>query len=157
MRTSLAPNRSLPRLTVSRRSSSWSSSSSKDGAHVTVEGDAPLTPLDDPDDGIILDLPGRQAGVIDYPYDLDYYLLPLSAGDVVRVLVDSTQIDPVVRIDFYGSPDAAEDDDSGGGLFGLNAELVYRAEEDRTYRIAIHDPTGDTGGYTVTLVPEIDE
>ena len=28
-------------------------------AHVTVEGDAPLTALQDPDDGIILDLPGR--------------------------------------------------------------------------------------------------
>ena len=130
---------------------------SEDTAHVTVEGDASLTPLNDADDGIILDLPGRQAGAIDYPYDLDYYLLPLNAGDVVRVLVDSTQIDPLVRIDFYDSPAAAEDDDSGGGVFGLNAELVYRAEEDRTYRIAIDDPGGDTGGYTLTLVPENDE
>ena len=81
-----------------------------------MEGDAPLTPLNDPDDGIVLALPGRQAGAVDYPYDLDYYLLPLSAGDVVRVLVDSTQIDPYVSIDHYDSPDTVEDDDSGGGL-----------------------------------------
>ncbi len=41
--------------------------------------------------------------------------------------------------------------DSGGGLFGLNAELAYRAEEDRTYRVVVDDPTGQTGGYTLTV------
>ena len=89
---------------------------SEDPAQVTVEGDAPLTPLNDADDGIVLAVPGRQAGAVDYPYDLDHYLLPLSAGDVVRVLVDSTQIDPAVRIDYYDSSDTVEGDD-GGGLF----------------------------------------
>ncbi len=62
-----------------------------------------------------------------------------------------------MSIDHYDSPDTVEDDDSGGGLFGLNAELVYRAEEDRTYRIAIDDADGETGGYTLTVVAETGE
>ena len=68
-----------------------------------------------------------------------------------------------MRIDFYDSRAAVENDGSGCGVFGLNAELVYRAhrahraEEDRICRIAIDDPGGDTGGYTLGLVPENDE
>ena len=127
---------------------------SEDPVRVTVEGNAPLTPVNDPDDGIILDLPDRRAGAIDYPHDLDYYLLSLRAGEVIRILVDSTQIDPLVRIDYHDSPDTVEDDDSGGGVFGLNAELVYRAEKERTYRIVIDDAGGDIGGYTLTVVPD---
>ena len=127
---------------------------SEDRTHVTVDGNASLTPVNDPDDGIILDLPDRRAGAIDYPYDLDYFLLSLRAGEVIRILVDSTQIDPLVRIDYYDSPATVEDDDSGGGVFGLNAELVYRADAERYYRIAIDDAGGDIGGYTLTVVPE---
>ncbi len=70
---------------------------SEDPEQVTVEGDAPLTPLNDPDDGIVLAVPGRQAGAVDYPYDLDYYLLPLSAGEVVRVKSSPKRGDGAMR------------------------------------------------------------
>jgi hypothetical protein len=124
---------------------------SEDKARVGVEGDVSLTPLADSDDGVILEVPAKRAGAIDYPYDVDHYLLPLHAGDTVRIRVDSTQIDSFIRIDYRDSPDVTEDDDSGGGLFGLNAELVYQAEDARTYRIMIDDPSGETGGYTLTI------
>ena len=122
-------------------------------ARVEVEGDVSLTPLSDPDDGVILEVPARQAGAVDYPYDVDYYLLSLNAGDAVTVRVDSTQIDPAVRIDYLDSPDYDEDDDSGGGLFGLNAELLFQVEVERTYRIVIDDPSGESGGYTLVVEP----
>ena len=122
-------------------------------ARVGVEGDVSLTPLSDPDDGVILEVPAQRAGAVDYPYDVDHYLLSLNAGDTVRVRVDSTQIDPAVRIDYLDSPDVAEDDDSGGGLFGLNAELLFDVEVDRTYRIVIDDSSGESGGYTLVVEP----
>jgi hypothetical protein len=126
---------------------------SEDKARVGVEGDVSLTPLADSDDGVILEVPAKRAGAIDYPYDVDHYLLPLHAGDTVRIRVDSTQIDSFIRIDYRDSPDVTEDDDSGGGLFGVDAELVYHAEDDRTYRVVIDDPNGETGGYTLTIEP----
>ena len=122
-------------------------------ARVGVEGDVLLTPLSDPDDGVILEVPAKRAGAVDYPYDVDHYLLSLNAGDAVTVRVDSTQIDPVIRIDYLDSPDYDEDDDSGGGLFGLNAELLVQAEVERTYRIVIDDPSGESGGYTLVVEP----
>ena len=36
-------------------------------APVRVEGDVPLVPLNDPDDGATLELPVRRVGAIDYP------------------------------------------------------------------------------------------
>ena len=49
------------------------------------------------------------------------------------------------------TPDSAVDDASGGGLFGLNAELTYQAEKDRVYRVVIDDPGGAVGGYALTV------
>ena len=112
-----------------------------------------LTPLSDPDDGVILEGPARRAGAGDYPYDVDHYLLSLNAGDAVTVHVDSTQIDPAIRIDYLDSPDIDEDDDSGRGLFGLNAELLFQAEVERTYRIVTDDPSGESGGSTLVVEP----
>ncbi|MCY4482670.1 MAG: serine protease [Spirochaetaceae bacterium] len=118
---------------------------------VRVEGDVPLVPLNDPDDGAILVPPVRRVGAIDYPYDLDYYLLSLQAGESVRVLVDSLLTDPLLSIDYRHAPDSTVDDDSGGGLFGVNPELFFRAEVDRVYRIVIDDPSGEVGGYTLSI------
>ena len=120
-------------------------------APVKVEGTAPLVPLTDPDDGVVLDLPVRRVGVIDYPYDVDYYLISLHAGEAVRVLVDSLLTDPLLTIDYRHSLDATVDDDSGGGLFHLNAELLFRTEVDRVHRFVIHDPRGAVGGYTLSI------
>lgn len=118
---------------------------------VRVEGDAPLIPVTDPDDGATLELPVSRVGIIDYPYDLDYYLLSLQPGETVRVFVDSVLIDPLLSIDYRHAPDSTLDDDSGGGLFGVNPELFLRAETNRVYRIVIDDPSGAVGGYTLSI------
>ena len=76
------------------------------------------------------------------------------AGETVRVLVDSVQVDPLLSIDYRDSPDSTTDDDSGGGLFGFSAELIFRADVDRVYRIVINDPGGDTGGYVLSIEHE---
>ena len=121
---------------------------------VELKGDARLVPLHDSDDGVVLDLPDSRVAAIDYPYDVDHYRIYLPAGETVRVLVDSVLIDPLVRIDYYDSPIVAEDDDSGGGLFGLSAQLIFQLEMTSDYRIVIEDPSGVVGGYTLTIERE---
>ena len=121
---------------------------------VQLQGDAALVPLSDPDDGITLELPVRRIGVIDYPYDLDYFLIPLQAGETIRVLIDSVMVDPLLDIDYRYSPYSDTDDDSGGGLFGFSAELTFLPDLDRVYRIVITDPWGDVGGYVLSIERE---
>ena len=118
---------------------------------VQVAGDAPLVPLADPDNGVTLELPVRHVAALDYPGDIDYFLIALDAGESVRVLVDSLLIDPYLNIDYRHSPDTTDDDDSGGGLFGLGAELIFQAETSRVYRFVIDDFGGGVGGYTLTV------
>ena len=49
--------------------------------------------------------------------------------------MDSVLTDALLSIDYRHAPDSTVDDDSGGGLFGVNPELFFRAEADRVYRI----------------------
>ena len=65
--------------------------------------------------------------------------------------MDSVLTDPLLSIDYRHAPDSTVDDDSGGGLFGVNPELFFRAEADRVYRIVIDDPSGAVGGYTLSI------
>ena len=127
---------------------------SRGAVHVTVEGDAGLTRLVDPDDRTVLQVPVRHTGSIDYPGDVDYFRLPLHARQAVRIHVDSSQIDSVVTVDRgYGT--IAIDDDSGGGALGGNAELLYRALQEHIHYVVIYDANGTRmGGYTLTIEPE---
>ncbi len=127
----------------------------EDAADVVIEADAALTPVADPDDGAFLDVPASRAAALDYPYDVDYFHIPLRAGETVRIRVDSTAIDPYLTVDYRFSDDVISDDDSGGGVFGVGSELVLRADHDRTYRVVIDGIHGDEmGGYALTIEPE---
>lgn len=127
----------------------------EDAADVVIEADVALTPIADPDDGAFLQVPARRAAALDYPYDVDYFHVPLRAGETVRIRVDSTAIDPYLTVDYRFSDDVISDDDSGGGVFGESSELVLRADRDRTYRVVIDGIHGDEmGGYTLTIEPE---
>ena len=128
----------------------------EDAADVVIEADVDLGPIDDPDDGALLQVPARNAAALDYPYDVDYFHVPLRGGETVRIRVDSTAIDPYLRVDYQLSDDViSADDDSGGGVFGTSAELVLRADRDRTYRVVVDGAHADeTGGYTLTIEPE---
>ena len=64
-------------------------------------------------------------------------------------------MDPYLSIDYPFADHVISDDDSGGGVFGVSAELVYRADRNRTYRVVIDGVHGDEmGGYTLTIEPE---
>ena len=115
-----------------------------------------LRPLNDPDDGRTVAVGETVAGSLDHHRDWDWYSLRLNEGETVRVSTESLNVDTVIYVDFPKSRNnqVVSDDDSGGGLFGLNSELVYRAPHSGEYVIAVSDAEGASfGGYYLSVEP----
>ena len=118
-----------------------------------------LKPLDDPDDGRSIVIGDVIAASLDFPGDWDWYSIDLQEGDTVRIYTDSAPVDTLL---FVGSSDSeyqefVSDDDSGGGLFGLNSEIVYRAPHTGEYFVVVTEAVENAnGGYylSVETAPE---
>ncbi len=113
-----------------------------------------LKPFHDPDDGAIIAVGETIAGNVDFYFDADWYSIELDEGETVRISTDSINVDTQIYVDFPGSQpeQIVYDDDSGEGLSGLNAELVYRAPHAGDYFIAVSDASGgNTGGYYLSV------
>lgn len=120
-----------------------------------VESDRDLIPFDDPDDGRQVQAGQIILGNIDYPTDRDYYRIDIDARSKVEITVDSLRIDPKLWVVFRGAitEEVVSDDDSGGGMWGRNAQVTYRAPFTTSYFIVIEDATGEfrTGGYVLSV------
>ncbi|MFZ0548102.1 MAG: serine protease [Candidatus Promineifilaceae bacterium] len=102
----------------------------------------------------VLDAPTKRQGSIDYPGDIDSFLIELDAGDEITIRVDSILFDPFIEVTYPGATidDVISDDDSGGGIFDLSPELTYLAPHDGRYRIIVEDiGYGGQGGYVLTV------
>ncbi|MGD8455546.1 MAG: serine protease [Anaerolineales bacterium] len=114
-----------------------------------------LSEYKDVDDGISLSIGETKAANIDFPYDYDWYLIELEAGDQVNIKAESLLVDPIVVIDYFGARDkqVITDEDSGGGLFGNDAEVTYEAPHTGTYRIIVADQSSRAtkGGYLISV------
>lgn len=122
----------------------------------SVRSSHPLIPFEDTDDGRRLSTESSLTASLDYPGDTDHFVVELRAGDTIHLQVESAMFDPYVIVDYEGAGQAQliEDDDSGGGLFGLDAEVVYRAPHEGSYTVAVADATGGLiGGYRLSLQP----
>ena len=109
---------------------------------------ARLQLLPDPDDGREV-VTGRViAGNLDHFRDVDWYLISLKEGETVEVSTDSLNADTVLwmRCRGCGGNRLAQNDDSGGGLFGTNARVVYQADTDGEYVISVEAADGNSGG-----------
>ena len=72
----------------------------------------------------------------------------------MTVTVDSANFDPQVLIDLPSNVDVelGYDDDSGRGFFGVNASLVFTADETARYLVVVSDVTASAaGGYFLTV------
>ena len=122
-----------------------------------LSADVPMVPFSDPDDGRRLKLPETIAGNIDYPGDRDWYSILLEEGELVRISADSLNMDTILHVDFPGSSvnQVLQDDDSGGGLFDTNSELVYRAPATGEYLVVVEGYSGwdvwNRGGYFLSV------
>ena len=123
-------------------------------AHFHVRSNRQLLPYEDTDDGHRLKAEEALWASIDHPGDVDYFLIDLEAGETVHLRVESIMVDPYVLVDYPGA-DAAQflyDDDSAGGVFGLDAELTYQAPHADRYRVVVGDSAGvAVGGYRLTV------
>ena len=113
-----------------------------------------LYSIDDPDDGQSIEVGETVAGSIDHFRDKDWYSIRLEEGETVRISTDSLNVDTVIYVDFPYSRNnqVVSDDNSGGGLFETNSELVYRALQSGEYYISVSDSVGDRfGGYYLSV------
>ena len=121
---------------------------------VEVSSNAYLLPYDDPDDGTRIAAGEYVMGVVDYHSDEDTFVMTLVDGEVVEIEVGSVLVDVRVLVDFEGATrvQGMEDDDSGGGLFGTNARIVYRAPHEGEYFIRVRDARdSNVGGYILAV------
>ena len=130
---------------------------SGDSGNFDLTSSVSLRPVNDPDDGRTIRVGETVAGSLDYFYDWDWYSIHLDEGETVRIRTDSLLVDTIVYVDFPNSRinQVVSDDDSGGGLFGTNSELVYRAPMTGEYLIAVSEAAGDVyaGGYYLSVEP----
>ena len=127
---------------------------SGDSSRFDLSSSVRLKSLNDPDDGRTIDVGETIAGSFDYFSDWDWYSIYLKEGETVKIFTDSLNVDTAIFVDFPDSLDnqIVGDDDSGGGLYGLNSELVYRAPKTGEYYIAITEATGEnSGGYYLSV------
>ena len=127
---------------------------SGDSSGFDLSSSVRLRPLNDPDDGRIITIGETVAGSLDHSSDWDWYSILLSEGETVRISTESLNVDTIIFVDFPNSREnqVVYDDDGGGGLFGLNSELVYRAPHNGEYFIAVLDATDNHfGGYYLSV------
>lgn len=113
-----------------------------------------LAPYPDSDDGTTISVGQTLTGSMDIPFDFDYFQIDLNEGETIEIVVDSMNIDPFITVDFPGAAElqVATDDNSAGGIFDLNAELIYRAPHTGSFFIVVNDANFiETGGYFLTV------
>ena len=123
-----------------------------------LSSNRPLASHNDPDDGTLITLGHTIMANIDFPFDFDYFLIELSEGETVEITMDSVTVDSFISVDYREGREEqiAVDDDSGGGVFGLNAKLVYQAPHSGSYFIVAKDASGPSvGGYLLTVVEAV--
>lgn len=113
-----------------------------------------LQPIPDDDDGTRLTYGDTIVGYLDYPADIDTFVMALTPGDVITVTAEATAIDPLLSIGPLGetADNYLEDDDSGRGMLGSSAIVVYQAQRTGDHLIVVRSfSTTDVGGYLVTV------
>ena len=120
----------------------------------TLRSNVELIPVVDFDDGRGIAIGETITGSIDYRADSDWYTIDLQEGDRVRISTDSITVDTTVYVYTAETRDNQFeiDDDSGGGLFDINAELIFQAPHTGEFFIAVADVWGDEfGGYYLSV------
>ncbi len=120
----------------------------------TVKSDVPFQLFVDPDHGRRISPGETITANIDYPTDVDYFLVDLVAGQTVTVEVDSMNFDADLVVDLADNADEvlASDADSGGGVMGWDPLVTFTAEQTSTYLVGVFDQSGvGPGGYFLRI------
>ena len=127
---------------------------SGDSSEFELSTSVRLQLLSDPDDGQEVMLGDTIAASLDHFTDYDWYSIYLNKDETIKIATNSFNVDTIIYVDFPASRSnqAVHDDDSGEGLFGVDAELTYRAPHTGEYFIVVASALEfDFGGYYLTV------
>ena len=99
----------------------------------TLTASRPLTRFEDPDDSQRIQVGQSLNGNIDFPADIDTFLLRLKKDETVEIVARSALADTYLAIWDSTADEWASDDDSGGGLFGEDARIIFQAPQTGEY------------------------
>ena len=117
---------------------------------VHVSSSVDLFPQDDPDDGRVIGRDATTFANMDYPGDVDYFQLSLTAGDTVEIIADSMLVDPMLSVDYRGAPEEAiVQADESVGIYEDGDKLTFTAPHTGRYYVTVYSPM--TLGYAVQV------
>ena len=126
--------------------------SESDSGKFALTSNRPLTRFDDPDEGSGILLGQSLHGNIDFPGDFDSYFLHLRRNEKVEIVARSALADTYLYIWEATEDEWVTDDNSGGGLFGLDSRIVYRAPTTGEYILFVSAADGSApGGYIISV------
>ena len=110
-----------------------------------------IVPVNDPDEGQVIQVGQSIHGNIDYPTDADHFFLDLVQGQTVEILAQSILADMYLTLSL-GSPTQSVSRDDGAGLLLRDSRLLFRAPITRRYIVIVEtfEPEAP-GGYIVTV------
>ncbi len=113
-----------------------------------------LVQFDDPDRGKEIRVGQILHGNIDFPTDIDYYYLDLARNETVEILAMSILADTQLTVWGYQGETLEvwlRDENSGGGLFGLDARIVFQAPHTGEYILGVASRWDPPSGYVLTV------
>ncbi len=122
----------------------------------TLTANRRLIQFDDPDRGGWIQVGQAVHGNIDFPGDIDHFLLHLEKNELIEIVAQSALADTFLTIDYLGAvaEQIVADDDSGGGLFDRDSRIVYRAPHTGIYFVVVRDAARSApGGYIISVDP----
>lgn len=118
----------------------------------TLSASHPLVRFDDPDGERQIKVGQPLHGNIDFPGDFDVYFLRLNRSETVEIVVRSALADAFLAIGGKAGEGWVDDDDGGGGLFGVDSRIVFQAPQTGEYILLVADSVRPPpGGYIVSV------
>jgi hypothetical protein len=118
---------------------------------IRIESNQRLSEFQDPDDNTPVQVGDTLVGNIDFPGDIDCFVIDLQEGEAIDILADSVLINPKITVRYPGAPqdEVVVRQYGGGGLFGDSALVNYVAPHRGDYYVFVEDAYGDgaVGGY----------
>ena len=120
----------------------------------TLSANYPLRRFVDPDRDRPIAAGESVHGNIDFPGDIDTYVLQLEKDEKVTILVRSVLADAMLTVSYPGATEEQQvsDDDSGGGLFKQDAWVDYKASHTGAYTLIVESTSWSApGGYVISV------
>ena len=112
-----------------------------------------LVPFTDPDRGKLLRVGHSVYGNIDFPGDIDHFLLDLEEGEKVEILAQSILADMVLTVGL-DSPALSISNDDSVGLLRRDSRVLFQAPIKARYYVIVRDFfNAAPGGYILTVNP----